>query len=198
MTKQRSKLDRLLKDIRACTHCAAHLPLAPRPVLEVRASARLLIVSHAPGIRVHETGLSWNDPSGKRLRQWLGLTPEQFYDADKIALIGMGFCYPGSGKSGDLPPRPECAALWHDKINAHLNCVELTLLIGSYAHHWYLKNKRKATLTETVKSWHDYIPLGFVPLVHPSGRNMGWLKRNPWFERELVPALRQMCKNALA
>ena len=185
-------LFRLLDDIRACTHCAKDLPCAPRPVLQTHSSARLRIIGQAPGRKVHETGIPWDDKSGDRLREWLGIAPELFYDAQKIAIIPMGFCYPGKAKSGDKPPRPECAPRWHAQLNAHLSDIKLTLLIGQYAQTHYLGNLRKTTLTDTVKAWAEYVPLGYLPLAHPSGRNQIWLKKNPWFEKELVPELLQM------
>lgn len=181
----------LLDEIAACTACAAHLPLGPRPV--VRASdprAKILIIGQAPGTKVHASGIPWDDASGKRLRDWLGVTPDQFYDERRFAIMPMGFCYPGRGKGGDNPPRPECAPLWHDRVRATLPNIKLTLLIGTYAQAHYLGNRRKATLGETVRSWRDYIDDGYLPLVHPSPRNQIWLKRNPWFEAEIVPYLR--------
>lgn len=184
-------LPQLLNDIRACTHCAGHLPFAPRPVLQVHSSARLRIIGQAPGSKVNETGIPWDDKSGERLRQWLGLTPESFYDAQKVAIIPMGFCYPGKAKSGDMPPRPECAPRWHAQLNAHLSGIRLTLLIGQYAQAHYLGSHRKATLTDTVKAWTEYLPLGYLPLAHPSPRNQIWLKKNPWFENERVPELQK-------
>lgn len=183
-------LRNVLASARACSVCAPYLPLGPRPVLQVAARARILIVGQAPGAKVHETGVPWNDASGKRLREWLGVTPEIFYDARHFALIPMGFCYPGRGKSGDNPPRPECAPLWMDKLLAHLRSVELTLLIGQYAQAHFLGNRRKTTLTETVASWQEYASTACVPLPHPSPRNQIWLKRNPWFDAQVVPALR--------
>jgi len=180
---------RLLKDIRACTHCARHIPCTPRPVLQASPSALLRIIGQAPGRKVHETGIPWNDRSGERLRQWLGITPEVFYDAQRVALVPMGFCYPGSAASGDNPPRPECAPRWHVPLNKHLSNVKLTLLIGQYAQAYYLKDNKK-TLTETVTRWRDYLSHGFLPLPHPSPRNVAWFKKNKWFEKELVPELR--------
>ncbi len=179
----------LLQDIRACTHCADDLPCGPRPVLQAHQSARLRIVGQAPGRKVHETGIPWDDPSGDRLRHWLGLTAEQFYDPRKVAIIPMGFCYPGKANSGDKPPRPECSSLWHEKLSMHLPNIRLTLLIGQYAHAYYLGDRREATLRDTVKSWRKYLPLGYLPLPHPSPRNQPWLAKNPWFEEELVPAI---------
>ncbi len=184
-------LPQLLRDIRACTHCADDLPCAPRPVLQIHGSARLRIISQAPGRHANETGIPWDDKSGRRLRQWLGLTPERFYDAQKVAIVPVGFCYPGKAKSGDRPPRRECAPRWHGQLNAHLRDVRLTLLVGQFAHVLYLRELRKASLTDTVKAWEEYLSLGYLPIVHPSPRNQSWLKKNPWFERELVPALQR-------
>lgn len=183
-------LDDLLTEIRACRQCESSLPLGPRPILRARTSARLLIVGQAPGTRVHETGIPWNDPSGNRLRDWLKLDRDTFYDESRIAIVPMGFCYPGKGNSGDLPPRPECQVSWHPRLLPLLNEIELTLLIGSYAQAYYLGDRRKATLTETVKAWREYAPT-LIPLPHPSPRNQLWLKRNPWYEAELVPVLQE-------
>ncbi len=175
---------------RACRVCAAHLPLGPRPVLRAKASARLLIVGQAPGTRVHETGVPWNDASGDRLRDWLALDREAFYDESRIAIVPMGFCYPGrDARGGDNPPRPECAPLWHPRLSANLPNLGLTLLVGQYAQGYYLGARRRGNLTETVRAWADYAPR-FAPLPHPSWRNTAWLKRNPWFERDLLPTLR--------
>jgi len=182
-------LEQVLGQVRACDLCRQHLPLGPRPVLVAEASARLLIVGQAPGTRVHHTGIPWNDPSGDRLRQWLGLDRAQFYDARRIAIMPMGFCYPGSGPSGDLPPRPECAPRWHALIRAQLPRVELTLLVGQYAQRYYLGSRHRS-LTERVRAWREYGP-AYLPLVHPSGRNQRWLAERPWFAREVLPALRQ-------
>ncbi len=192
------ELDRVLRDARACRVCAADLPLGPRPVVRARATARLLIVGQAPGTRVHETGIPWNDPSGERLRAWLAVDRETFFDQDRIAIMPMGFCYPGRDpRGGDNPPRPECAPLWHPPLLAALPAVELTLLIGLYAQRRYLGARggakggarRRGNLTETVRAWADYGP-ATLPLPHPSWRVTGWLKRNPWFEAELLPELR--------
>ena len=192
-----SELDTLLADVRACTLCADHLPLGPRPVLRMSATARILIAGQAPGTRVHETGIPWNDPSGDRLRQWLDLGRETFYDEARIAIIPMGLCYPGRDpRGGDLPPRPECAPHWHERLLAHLPERRLTLLAGQYAQRWYLGSRARKTLTETVKAWRDYAP-DFIPLPHPSWRNTHWLKKNPWFEAELVPALRERVRALL-
>jgi len=184
-----AQLDALLAQVRACTHCGELLPKGPRPVLRAHNAARILIVGQAPGTRVHETGIPWNDPSGVRLRQWLGVTPGQFYDPSRFAIIPMGFCYPGrDARGGDSPPRPECAPLWHGRLLAMLPNLELTLLVGAYAQRYYLADRALKTLTETVYQWRDFGP-GFLPLPHPSPRNNLWLRRNPWFETEVVPAL---------
>lgn len=183
-------LPALLKDIRGCTLCS-DLPLGPNPVLRVGyPAARLMIIGQAPGTKVQATGIPWNDPSGDRLRLWLGLSREEFYDESKIAIMPMGFCYPGRSKSGDLPPRPACAPHWHHQILRHLPNIKLTLLIGQYAQAHYLGTRRKGTLTDTIRAWRVYIDDGFLPLVHPSPRNGIWLRRNPWFEAEIVPVLR--------
>ncbi|MCD6050935.1 MAG: hypothetical protein K0Q55_2338 [Verrucomicrobia bacterium] len=183
-------LDQLLKRVRACTVCAAHLPFAPQPVVRAKATARLMIVGQAPGMRVQETGIPWNDPSGDRLRDWLQLTREEFYDESQIAIIPTGFCYPGKGKSGDSPPRPECAPLWHPLLRAALPKVELTLLVGSYAQAYYLGKRSKGSLSDTVRAYAEYLP-EFFPLPHPSPRNRLWLRQRPWFDTEVLPALRE-------
>lgn len=187
----RGALPRLLEQVRACRLCEAHLPLGPRPVLRAERGARLLIVGQAPGTKVHATGIPWNDPSGERLRAWMGVTREQFYDASRIAIMPMGFCYPGRlPRGGDAPPRPECAPLWHDRVLAQLPRIELVLLVGSYAQQHYLDTLRKSTLTETVRAWREYAP-DYLPLPHPSFRNNHWLKQNTWFEEEVLPELRR-------
>ena len=182
-------LNELLAEIRQCRHCEKSLPLGPNPVLRASASARLLIVGQAPGTRVHATGIPWNDPSGDRLRQWLQMEREQFYDESRIAIVPMGFCYPGRGKSGDLPPPPDCAPLWHERLLARMPDLQLILLVGSYAQAHYLGRSRE-TLTQRVQRWADFGPRYF-PLPHPSPRNIAWLQRNPWFEAQVIPALRQ-------
>ena len=174
---------------RACTIYRAHLPLGPRPVFQIAPTARILIVGQAPGRRVHETGITFNDPSGDSLRSWMGIDREVFYDAARIAILPMGFCYPGTGKSGDLPPRPECAAQWRRPLLDFLPNIALTLVIGQYAHEWHLGDRQKGSLTETVKNWKDYWP-EVLALPHPSPRNNIWLRRNPWFEEEILPILR--------
>lgn len=183
-------LQSLLTEIRACRVCEAHLPLGPRPVLRASATARIAIVGQAPGTKVHETGIPWNDASGKRLRQWLALAPEVFYDESRIAILPTGFCYPGRDpKGGDAPPRPECAALWQDRLFALLPGVELILLVGSYAQTHHLGPSRGRTMTETVMSFRDYLPR-FLPTPHPSWRTTHWQAKNPWFEEDLLPILR--------
>jgi uracil-DNA glycosylase len=187
----RNSLDRVLADIRACTLCAAHLPLGPRPVVRASRTARLLVISQAPGTRVHETGLSFNDRSGDRLRDWLGIDRDVFYDESRIAIMGMGFCYPGrDAKGGDLPPRPECAPLWHEKLLAELPAIELTLLVGSYAIEHYLAPTARRSMAAMVTEWRSFLP-AFLPLPHPSWRTMLFEARNPWFSKELLPELRR-------
>ena len=190
-----ASLPSLLAEVRACTLCAKHLPLGPRPVVQVHGAARILIVGQAPGRRVHETGLPFNDPSGDRLRDWMGISREMFYDARKIALLPMGFCYPGTGRSGDLPPRPECAPAWRARLLAHLKKLELTLVIGQYALAYHLP-QAKGSLAETVRDWRRH-GARVVPLPHPSPRNNLWLKRNPWFQKELLPVLRRRVSEVL-
>jgi uracil-DNA glycosylase len=187
----RIPLRALLADVRACRHCAADLPLGPNPVLRAGEGARLLIVGQAPGTRVHASGVPWDDASGDRLRQWLQLSPEAFYDESRVAIIPMAFCYPGRGRSGDLPPSPACAPRWHERLLARLPALELVLLVGSYAQQYYLADATAGeTLTSRVQRWRDFGPR-FFPLPHPSPRNNLWLRRNPWFEEEVLPALRQ-------
>jgi uracil-DNA glycosylase len=189
-------LEDLLQQVRACRICADALPHGPRPVLRAAASARLLIVGQAPGTKVHASGIPWDDQSGKRLRQWMGVSPEVFYDESKVAIVPMGFCYPGKGKSGDLPPRPECARHWHQQVLSQLPNIELTLLVGKYAQDYFLGETARPTLTETVAHWPDYLPR-YMPLPHPSPRNEFWLRRNPWFEQEAIPVLQQLVAQAI-
>ena len=188
----------LLHDIRACRVCAAHLPHEPRPVLRAKPPARLVIVGQAPGTRVHASGMPFTDPSGDRLRDWLGVDSETFYDERHVAIVPMGFCFPGlDAKGGDLPPRKECAPLWREKLFAELKEIKLTLVVGSYAQAWHLKGRTKPTLTETVKAWREYGPK-VMPLPHPSWRNNAWVKKNLWFESELLPVLRKRVAKVLA
>ena len=184
-----SRLDTLISEIRACHLCEANLPLGPRPILRASSTARILIVGQAPGRRVHETGIPWNDVSGDRLRLWLQMTREQFYDPRYVAIVPTGMCFPGSGPRGDAPPRPECAPLWHPKLLALMPKIQLTLLIGQYAQAYYLGKRRKKTLRETVMAYREYQP-EFLPLPHPSPRNQLWLKQNPWFEAAVLPLLK--------
>jgi uracil-DNA glycosylase len=184
-------LDRLLAEIRACRACEGRLPLGPRPVLRAGSTARVLIAGQAPGTRVHETGVPWNDASGERLRGWLGLAPEAFYDQSRIAIVPMGFCYPGrDAAGGDRPPRSECAPLWRARLLAALPALELTLAIGGYAQAWHLGERHRGSVGANVAAWRDFAP-ACIPLPHPSWRTIGWERRNPWFGEELLPALRQ-------
>lgn len=186
----------LLASVTQCCLCEEALPLGPRPVLQVDPRAKILIAGQAPGRRVHESGVPFDDPSGDRLRQWLGISREVFYDATKIAILPMGFCYPGTGKSGDLPPRPECAAAWRQQLLESLPQIRLTLVVGQYAQKWHLPSQGK-NLTETVRAWERYAPSIF-PLPHPSPRNNIWLKKNPWFTSSLLPALGKAVQVSLA
>jgi uracil-DNA glycosylase len=185
----------LQRNIRACTLCVENLPFGPRPVLQISRTARILIAGQAPGRKVHGTGIPFDDASGDRLRDWLGLDRETFYDASRVAILPMGFCYPGTGKSGDFPPRPECADAWREKILRELRAVTLTLVIGQYAMNWHLSSRAKDTLTATVQAWREFAP-ELWPLPHPSPRNNIWLKKNPWFAREVLPELRKQVKTA--
>jgi uracil-DNA glycosylase len=189
-----SNLKSLLNEIRACRLCEEHLPLGPRPVVQADSKAKILIVGQAPGRRVHETGIPFNDPSGDRLRDWMGIDKETFYNAERIALLPMGFCYPGTGKSGDLPPRPECAEAWREKLLQGLPKIQLTLVIGQYSHRYHLAERQSKTLTETVKAWREFAPEGLIPLPHPSPRNNIWLKKNEWFEKDVLPELKDKVK----
>jgi len=185
-----AKLARLAAEIRACRLCADSLPLGPRPVLRVSTTATLRIIGQAPGTKVHESGIPWNDRSGDRLRDWLQVDKDTFYDEKRIAITPMGFCYPGrAANGGDNPPRSACAP-WQKRLTPLMPKVSLTLLVGGHAQIYYLGDARKGTMTETVAQWRDYAPR-FIPLPHPSWRNTGWLKKNPWFEADLLPVLRQ-------
>jgi uracil-DNA glycosylase len=189
-------MEKLLVQIRNCKECAPHLEHGVHPIIAASPKSKLIIIGQAPGRIVHETGIPWNDKSGDNLRNWLGIDKATFYNADKIALIPMGFCYPGKGTSGDLPPRPECAPLWHSKLMAFLPNAELILLIGQYAQNYYLKEKAKNTLTETVHNFKTYLPKYF-PLPHPSPRNNIWQAKNEWFGEEVVPELKKRIKKIL-
>ncbi len=189
-------LTQLLRDIRGCTLCEEALEHGIRPVLQVHPRARILIAGQAPGKRVHASGIPFDDPSGERLREWMGISSETFYDPQRIAILPMGFCYPGTGKSGDLPPRPDCADAWRGPVLERLTGIRLTLVLGTHAMDWHLE-KPRGTLTETVRAWKSYGPRR-MPLPHPSPRNNPWLKKNPWFSQELIPALRRRVRRALA
>jgi len=189
-------LTSLLAEVRACTICEAHLPHGVRPVLQLHPAARVLIAGQAPGRKVHESGVPFDDASGNRLRDWMGVTPEVFYDPKKIAILPIGFCFPGTGKAGDLPPRAECAPAWRAQLLSRLPHVRLTLVLGRYAQAYHLMGGSSPSLTEMVQSWRRYWP-GTVPLPHPSPRNNSWLQRNPWFTAELLPALQQRVSKVL-
>ena len=187
---------RLLSEIRSCEVCKAYLPLGPRPIVAAHSDAKIIIIGQAPGTKVHETGVPWDDPSGKQLRKWLGVSDEVFYDETKIALVPIGFCYPGKGKGGDLAPRTECAPLWHQQLWDNMPNLELIILIGTYAQNYYLKGEMEKNLTETVKAYQKYLPKYF-PLPHPSPRNRFWLAKNPWFGREVVINLQERISDCL-
>ncbi len=198
MSASNPTLESLLREIRACTLCGADLPLGPRPVLRANRSARLMIIGQAPGTKVHESGIPWNDASGDRLRDWMAVERDQFYDETQIAIVPMGFCYPGRDKNGgDRPPRPECAPAWHERLWNQLPNIELVILAGAYAHRHYLGPKGGRTVSETVADWQQHLPR-FLPLPHPSWRTRAWVAKNPWFESELIPHLRQRVRQLLA
>jgi uracil-DNA glycosylase len=197
MNATKQSLAKLLADVRACDICAKDLPLGPRPTLAAATQSKILIIGQAPGTRVHATGIPWNDPSGERLRGWLGVEPDDFYDVTKFAIIPMGFCYPGRlPRGGDAPPRRECAPAWHEKLLAALPNIELTVLIGMYAQNYYLQARRR-TLTETVTNWREFAP-AIIPTPHPSWRTTAWQKKHPWFEAELVPELQRRVAQLIA
>lgn len=186
----------LLLDIKQCNICKEHLPLGPRPVVSAHANSKIVIIGQAPGTKVHASGIPWDDASGVQLRKWLNVTEEDFYDESKFAIIPMGFCYPGKGKTGDLPPRPECAPKWHKPVLSELKNIKLIVLIGMYAQKYYLKNTAKNTLTKTVHNFKEYTPKYFT-LPHPSPRNRFWLTKNPWFDIEVIPELRTLVSKIL-
>ncbi len=190
-------MDELLDNIRRCTTCESHLPYPPKPIVQASLHSKIAIIGQAPGLKVQESGIPWDDKSGDALRGWLGVTKQQFYDPNIFALIPMGFCYPGRGKSGDLPPRPECAPLWHEQLLESASSIRVTLLIGQYAQKYYLGKSVKSTLTATVQSFREYLP-DYLPLVHPSPRNNIWKSKNPWFDKEVVPALQDVVREVLA
>jgi uracil-DNA glycosylase len=184
----RVELPLLLKEIRACSICAAHLQKGPRPILQVHSRARILIASQAPGSKAHHSGVPFEEASGQRLRQWMGISREHFYDPELVAILPMGFCYPGVGSSGDLPPRRECAAHWRASVLEAMPRIALTLVIGRYAMAWHLPTAATRNLTETVRAWREYGP-NIIPLPHPSPRNNIWLKTHPWFAADVIPSL---------
>ena len=180
--------ERLAEEIAGCRTCVAHLPHGVRPVASFSPTARLLIIGQAPGSKVHETGIPWDDRSGDRLREWTGLSKEQMYDPSRVALVPMGFCYPGKASGGDMPPRPECAPQWHERVLDVLPEDRLTLLVGTYAQAHYLPQARKLSMTERVRRFREFLPR-FLPLPHPAWRSAIWMKQNPWFEAEVLPVL---------
>ncbi|PCJ64835.1 MAG: IclR family transcriptional regulator [Bacteroidetes bacterium] len=183
-------MKKLLTEISSCTICKKHLPLGPRPVVNGTPNSKIVIIGQAPGTAVHASGIPWDDKSGKNLRGWMNVNEQTFYDTNQFAIIPMGFCYPGKGKSGDLPPRPECAPQWHSLLFDQMQDIELVLLIGKYAQDYYLKKAAKRTLTETVKNFKSYLPNYFV-LPHPSPRNNIWQAKNEWFKKEVLPELKE-------
>lgn len=189
-------MKKMLLEIRACTVCKKNLPNAPKPVIQAGIHSKIVIIGQAPGQKVQNSGIPWDDQSGNELRRWLGVTKEQFYDDTLFALVPMGFCYPGKGISGDLPPRPECAPLWHGPLLHKMKNIKLIILIGQYAQKYYLSKKLKPTLTETVKNYKEYLP-DLLPLVHPSPRNKIWQKKNPWFEAAVIPQLQKIINQSL-
>ncbi len=191
-----TNFEQLLSEVRHCKICEAHLPLGARPVLQLHPAASILIAGQAPGIKVHQSGIPFADASGDRLREWLGISKTIFYDSQKIAILPMGFCYPGSRKSGDLPPRPECAETWRGRLLSTMNNLRLTIVIGQYAMRIHL-SEEKGSLTQIVTNWQKYFP-EVIPLPHPSPRNNRWLKKNPWFEAKLLPVLRNSVEKALS
>ena len=189
-------MDKLFKKIQSCEVCKEHLPLGPRPVVQLNEFSKIIIISQAPGRRVHESGIPWNDASGKKLREWMNISNEIFYNSSFISILPMGFCYPGKSISGDLPPRRECAPLWHEQVFKYFEGEPLILLIGQYAQRYYLKNSFKESLTATVKNYEEYLPT-FFPLPHPSPRNQNWVKINPWFMEKAIPELQKRIREAL-
>ena len=187
----------LVEEVRGCTACIAQLPSGPRPVLQVHPAARILIAGQAPGRKVHESGVPFDDASGERLRAWMGVTRDMFYDSTQIAILPMGFCFPGTGRSGDLPPRSECAPLWRQRLLDQMQLIELTLVIGDYAQRWHLPDVESKNVTDTVAAWRTQWP-AVLPMPHPSPRNNIWLKINPWFVAEVVPALQRRVAELLS
>ena len=193
------KVIQLLTEVRACTLCAEHLPLPPRPILQIDPRATILIAGQAPGRKAHDSGVPFNDPSGERLREWMGIDRAVFYDPSRIAILPMGLCFPGTGPDGDMPPRPECAPAWRNRLLALLPKLQLTLVIGSYAQAWHIKDgstAAKTSVTDAVLQWRDRWPT-ILPLPHPSPRNQRWLRNNPWFESDVLPRLRERVSELL-
>ena len=190
-------MKKTISEIQKCTICAAHLDLGPRPVMAATPLSRIVIIGQAPGKKVHDSGVPWQDASGNNLRKWMGIEDVTFYDANQIAIVPMGFCYPGKGKSGDLPPRPECAPQWHETLLNMMPDIQLTLLIGQYAQKYYLKENAERNLTETVRKFEQFLPAIF-PLPHPSPRNNIWQRKNPWFQQNLLPELKRIVKKTLS
>ncbi len=189
-------MDKILSEIRNCTVCKDFLPNVPRPIIQASSVSKIVIIGQAPGQKVQDSGVPWDDASGNNLREWLGVDKQTFYNEKIFALIPIGFCFPGSGKSGDLPPRPECAPLWHQRVLKSMTEIKLTLLIGQYAQNYYLKNTAKITLTETVKNYKEYLP-NYIPLPHPSPRNNIWQKKNTWFKESLIQVLQEKIESLL-
>ena len=190
-------MEKLLSRILKCTECSSFLEFGPRPIVAASTTSKIIIIGQAPGSVVHRTGIPWNDKSGENLRKWMGISTEDFYNADKVAIIPMGFCYPGKGKTGDLPPRKECAPLWHSQLLDKIDNGALVLLIGKYAQDFYLKKKASKTLTETVFNFGEYLPKYFV-LPHPSPRNNIWQAKNKWFVTDVLPTLKNRVKSVLS
>lgn len=188
-------MQKLKNEINNCLECP-NLPLGPKPIFQINPKAKIIIIGQAPGVKAHESGIAWNDASGVRLREWCGLSKDEFYNEELIALLPMGLCYPGKGIKGDMPPRKECFPKWHERILNHLPCIELVVLVGQYSQNQYLKREKENTLTETVKSYHKYAPR-FFPLPHPSPLNNIWLSKNKWFENEITPHLKVRIRELL-
>jgi len=189
-------IEKLIEEASVCSLCKEFLPLGPRPVFSIHPESKILLIGQAPGTKVHNSGIPWDDESGRELRRWLGVDETQFYDPKIFGILPMGFCYPGRGKGGDMPPRSECAPQWHAKLREKMPQIQLTILIGQYAQKYYLQEDRKRTLTDTVRAYEEYLP-EFLPLVHPSPRNRIWQRRNPWFEAEIVPRLQHIISHAI-
>ncbi|MBY0067240.1 MULTISPECIES: uracil-DNA glycosylase family protein [Empedobacter] len=191
-----NNFDKLIEEVRACKVCEPFLPLGANPIVQANPMSKIAIIGQAPGLRVHETGVPWNDASGNELRKWLNVTVDQFYNPELFALLPIGFCYPGKGKSGDLPPRKECAPLWHTSLLDEMKEIQLILLIGQYSQKYYLKNKMNKNITENILNFNDYLP-DYFPLPHPSPRNFIWMNKNPWFKENVLPELKNRVKNIL-